>query len=654
MLLLILHYLFYILYFLYKYIGFRLVNHLFKKKLKKLSSKYENSSIYLHFNKNLDILIKNIYLDKFQNKNIKSVGIDRYRLLYYPEKNIAVHHVDNLKITVDESIENIDTMILSKIIYSKINNLEKYIEEGLNLTDRIINYILKNQKIIIKNVSIRFNSSTIKLNGVIIYKNLTNYKSSIKFIYFSTPLYNFIKIYNISIVYKKQVYLSVDTINIKIIENLEVLLGLIDNFKVLYDKYNKEEENPIIPIVSVNNIKISFKNFNNICLHVSGLNLVHTEYIKCTYLYVKNYKKIILKTDGVIYKFNKNSLFVDNVELNIYETTSHKIYLSLNKYIKKKTITKKHIDLLGEISSVLINSYIGKEKCRATHITNNTMMNDSVIEENLSDTEFPEDLSESFIVKKKNTNKLINSYIKKNYIKKTSLIIDKIQINLFNDNNIRSIWALKSIEYNVIINNEITITVDDLTIMNNNKLLIDNHNKQKKSLIIFYNNGKTEIQFGTLILNVEIDEFLSIYSIIEKNVYYINKLLCPSYSLNYIDNNFFIKHIVLQETNCIVNYFPKNCSYYKLFGNINEIYKNIDYKNISLKLIYVSNYYPYDFKELFKTILKEWLVDIKKNQIKNIIDSTKFNILINNTPLTITKNCIKSINKAISLLLSLL
>ena len=457
-------------------------------------------------------------------------------------------------------------------------------------------------------------------------------------------------------------YLSVDTINIKIIENLEVLLGLVDNFKLLYDKYNTTEENPIIPIVSANNMRISFKNFNNLCLHISGLNLVHTDYIKCTYLYVKNYKKIILKTDGIIYKFNKNSVFVDNVELNIYETTSHKIYLSLNKYIKKKTITKKHIELLNEISNTLINSYIGKKKCKKYNddeIVSNTMMDDSDtdnsgIEENLSTIHFPEDLSESFIVKKKNTNKLINSYIKKNYIKKTSISIDKIQINLYSDNYIRSKWVLKSIEYNVIINNEITITVDDWTIMNNNKLLIDNHNKQKKSCTIFYNNGKTEIQFGTLLLNIEIDEFFSIYKIIEKNLDYINKLLYPSYSLDYVDNNFFIKHMILQETNCIVNYFPKKCGYYKLFGNINEIYKNIDYKNISLKLVYISNYYPYDFKDLFKTILKEWLLDIKKKQIKNIIDSTKFNILINNTPLTITKNCIKSINKALTLLLSLI
>ena len=172
MLLLILHYLLYTLYLIYKYVGFRLVNYLFKKKLKKLSSKYENSSIYLHFNKNLDILIKNIYLDKFQNKNIKSIDIDIYRLLYYPKKNIAVYHIDNFKITIDESIENIDTIVLCKIIYSKINNLEKYIEEGLNLTDKIINYILKNKKFIIKNVSIHFNSSIIKLNGVVIYKNL--------------------------------------------------------------------------------------------------------------------------------------------------------------------------------------------------------------------------------------------------------------------------------------------------------------------------------------------------------------------------------------------------------------------------------------------------------------------------------------------------
>ena len=86
----------------------------------------------------------------------------------------------------------------------------------------------------------------------------------------------------------------------------------------------------------------------------------------------------------------------------------------------------------------------------------------------------------------------------------------------------------------------------------------------------------------------------------QKNIIFIKKILYSSYSLNYIGSDFFIKYLRIQQINCIVSYYPKKCSYYKLFGNMSEIYKNIKYKDIDLRLIYISVYYPADFQIYLK------------------------------------------------------
>jgi hypothetical protein len=649
--LLIFNYLLYIVYLIYKYIGYRLVNHLFKKKLKKISTNQKNSSIDINFNKSLNITVNALCLDKFQNKNIRSVNIDTYKLVYNYKNNISLHIINNLEINIDESIENIDTKILCKLIYSKIDNLEQYIEKGLILTDKLISYIVKNQKIVIKNLTIKFNKCAVKLNNVVVYKNAENYKLLIKTIYFSTPSFNFIKLFNLSLVYKKDVYLSISKVDMKIIENVDTVLDLIQNFKAIYLNYNTDDEIAIIPIISINSLKLNFKNYNNIVLNITGLNIVHNSYLKLTYLWVKNYKKTIISIYGILYKYSKNELFSDKIELNLYESTCHKIYLSLNKFIKKKRIPKKHIDLLNEMSDALVNSYIFKKTVKK--LNPNINSNNFDIDTSIYN-DFPEDLTESFIVVKKNTNKLINSYLKKNYIKKTCINVHNLFINLYSNGIIRSKWNLKNIEYNAILNDEINIYINDWTIINNTTKLVENENKRKNILSIFYTDGKVELQFSTLILNLVIDEFIFIYNIIEKNVNYINKVLYSSYSLNYVGQDFFIKYFKLQQINCVVSYYPKKCGYYRFFGNMSELYKNIKYRNISLKLVYISIYYPTDFSDLLRTILRKWLVDIKKNQINNIINGTKFNMLIDNTPITITKNVFKSISKAISLLISLI
>jgi len=425
---------------------------------------------------------------------------------------------------------------------------------------------------------------------------------------------------------------------------------------MLYLKYNTDDEISIVPIISINSLKFNFKNYNNIGFNITGLNIVPNSYLKLTYLWVKNYKKKIISIYGILYKYNKNELFCDKIDLNIYKSTCHKIYLSLNTFIKKKRIPKKHLDLLNEMTDALVNSYIltktsGGEENRGSDRDSGGNENHvyNSFPENLSD-----DLSESFIVVKKNTNKLINSYLKKNYIKKTYISVDNLDINLYSNGEIRSKWHLECVEYDVIINDEINIFIKDWTIINNSTKLIENGNKGKNILSIFYTDGKLELQFSTLILNLIIDEFIFIYTIIEKNTSYITKLLYPSYSINYIGQDFFIKYFKLQQINCIVSYYPKKCGYYKFFGNMSELYKNIKYRDISLKLVYISIYYPTDFNDLLKTILREWLVDIKKNQINKIINGTKFNMLINNAPITMTKNAFKSISKSISVLISLI
>ena len=103
----------------------------------------------------------------------------------------------------------------------------------------------------------------------------------------------------------------------------------------------------------------------------------------------------------------------------------------------------------------------------------------------------------------------------------------------------------------------------------------------------------------------------------------------------------------------MVSYYPKKCSYYTFFGNITEIYKNIDYEEMLINLAYINLYYPIDFQDVLKNVLKIWLTDIKEKQINNIIKSTKFNFLFNNTPLYITKYLIGLINQLISLVSNL-
>jgi len=250
-------------------------------------------------------------------------------------------------------------------------------------------------------------------------------------------------------------------------------------------------------------------------------------------------------------------------------------------------------------------------------------------------------------VTKKSSNLLIDSYINKSYIKKLIINLDFLIINIYDNNLIRSQSIIENLEYNNIINNEINIYIYDWEIKSNSDYLIRKKSNLNNILNINYFNGELDLSFSNIILNLNIDEFLFIFNTLNQNVLYINRLLYSNYNLDYIGKEFLIRRLKIHPLKCWVSYYPKKCSYYKFLGNITELYKNIDYQNMLLNLNYINLYYPNDFQDLLKTVLKIWLTNIKENQIKNIIKSTKFNLLINNTPLNITKYLIRILNDLI-------
>uniref|UniRef100_A0A6C0IYC9 Uncharacterized protein n=1 Tax=viral metagenome TaxID=1070528 RepID=A0A6C0IYC9_9ZZZZ len=611
-----------LLYFFNKFIGHYIANFFARKKLKKLSSEYKKFSINIK-SKN-GIYLDNIYLDKLRIDYIDKITCDSYKLLYTKS---FLHILDKVFIIFNDNYEKKSYLEPESDI--KFINLENMINNGLDNMQKILDYLLLSHKFIIKHLSLLYCIYKFSFNNFVIVKKNDFYSFKINYIDFFIDSIKTIKLKNISASYQSTIDIVIEHIDLKIVK-FEDIIDVIDKLK----KLNSGESTDIKYKIVLKNIHISFKNINIISVIVRNL-CINNEKISLDKIDIINFKKKIVKLDNIRYNLKRNSFKCKEFKIDLYKSTFHKIYLSLNKYIKKKKMTKDNINEHNNISDILIDSYINYSK------TVNEK-NDSIETNYLYD--IPNNLSESFIVTKKTDNLLIDSYINKSYIKKLIFNLDTFIINIYDNNCIRSQSIIRNLEYNNIINNEINIYINNWEIKNNVDYLIRKKNNINNILNINYYNGELDLSFSNLVLNLIIDEFIFIYNTLNQNILYLNKLLYNNYNQDYIGKAFFIKHIKIHPLMCSVSYYPKKCSYYKFLGNITEIYKNIDYENMLLNLVYINLYYPSDFQDLLKNVLKTWLTDIKENQIKNIIKSTKFNALINNTPVNITKYLIGLIN----------
>lgn len=614
-----------LLYFFNKFIGHYIVNFFARKKIKKLSSKYKKFSINIK-TKN-SIYLDNIYLDKLRLDYINKISCDSYKLLYTKS---FLHILDEVFIIFNDNYEKKSNLESESDI--KFTNLENMINNGLDNIQKIIDRLLLSHKFITKNLFLLYCIYKFSFNNFVIVKKNNLYSFKINYIDFFIDSLKIIKFKNISASYKSTIDIVVEHIDLKIVK-FEDIIDVIDKLK----KLNSGESTDIKYKIVLKNIHISFKNINIISVIVRNL-CINNEKISLDKIDIINFKKKIVKLDNIKYNLKRNSFKCERFEIDLYKSTFHKIYLSLNKYIKKKKMTKDNINEYNNISDILIDSYINYSK-------KVNEKNNDIEPKYLYD--IPNNLNESFIITKKTDNLLIDSYINKSYIKKLMFNLDTLIINIYDNNYNRCQSIIKNLEYNSIINNEINIYINNWEIKTGVDYLIRKKNNTSNILNINYLNGELDLSFSNLILNLNIDEFIFIYNTLNQNIKYLNKLLYSNYNQDYISKAFFIKHIKIHPLMCSVSYYPKKCSYYKFLGNITELYKNIDYENMLLNLVYINLYYPSDFQDLLKNILKTWLTDIKENQIKNIIKSTKFNALINNTPVNITKYLIGLINHLI-------
>jgi len=228
----------------------------------------------------------------------------------------------------------------------------------------------------------------------------------------------------------------------------------------------------------------------------------------------------------------------------------------------------------------------------------------------------------------KNENKIIDLDTKQKF----QLNINKISINIKHSTNIYIIG--KSIQYNNYNNNIYDVSIQSLCMKNMYDVvyICTKYNNSNRIYILFKNNF-LNVQISPLYINIDTEICKGLINIIDHNVNDLKKLLYYDY-IKYNYKEYFINHLFIHSIMVDLTYIPKNKSLYKnIFSSKSaySIFNMINYKNIHLYTKEIDIYYPLNTSYLLKKLIKIWLKDIYKYQIKNVIKGVKYTKKIPNT-----------------------
>lgn len=615
-----------------------IINYFYHRNIKKYTLDYKESLIkqYINYNK-LYFEIAYLPLNKILKNIIKNIQIYNLNIILYNRnknpyilaiiENIKINFNDDIDILIDKNNDLIASVI--------INNIDHHIRTGYKKLSRILSFILYKQKYIIKNINCKFHNIDIHINQIKINKQSDSYKIFINKIFFKKNKETIGIITNISLTYNVKITINIDNCKIIINDNdnkIKEILFLLN--KIKFKSLNEKE---IDLKINIKELNVILSNINCCKINIKNINIKPYYYIEFNNLKFINFRKTILDIEEFVYNFKNNSIINKITKLYIFDSLGHKIFLLINKYIKKYNIKLPSKVTVNNLSNNIENFYIDEKI--STNYTEEKF-NESLIDS----IEFLDDLSSSFIINKtvpvfidndKSSINLYNSYLKDqkhNY--KLDILINKLLIYFppYNENNIN--WEFKDLSYIQKPNNEITLYINNWIISKNNLILLKKNYHNDDNLLYFnFKNNNLYIFVKSVYLNLCPDSFVLMKKNIVNNIKYINKLFYTEYESNFIVNEFFIKYVSINSFILDFSYYPDQSHYYNLLcGDFDKIYKITNYTNIELKLKEISLHYPNNFDTLFSNVFTDWINDISTNQIKNILKGTNLGVTVNKLP----------------------
>ena len=621
-----------------------IINYFYHRNIKKYTFNYKESLIrpYINYDK-LYFKIGYLPLNKILKEIVKNIKIHNLNIVLYNrnKKPYILTIVDNIKIylndDIDISIDKNNDLIASVII----NNIDDHIRTGYKKLSRILSFILYKQKYIIKNINCKFHNIDIIFNQIKISKQSDSYKISINKIFFKINKKTIGVITNINLIYNTKIIIDINNCKILLNDNdnkIKEILSLLHRIKI--ESLNEKE---IDLKINIKELNVILSNINFCKINIKNINIKPNYYVEFNNLTLINFKKTILDIEEFLYNIKNNTITNKIIRLNIFNSLGHKIFLLINKYVKKYNIKlpNKHKANVDNLSNNVENSYID-EKIYTNKKINYTeeKFNESLIDS----IEFLDDLSSSFIINKtvpvfiNNNSSSINLY--SSYLKDQKNIwtlniqVNTLLIYFSSSNEVNINWEFKDLSYVQKTNNEITFYIKNWIISKNNIILLKKNFNNDDNLLYFnFKNNNLYIFVKRIYLNLCPNSFVIMKHHILNNIKYINKLLYTEYESNFIASEFFIKYVSINSFILDFSYYPDQSHYYNLLcGDFDKIYKITNYTDIELKLKEISLHYPNNFDTLFSKIFSEWINDISTNQIKNILKGTNLGVTINKLP----------------------
>lgn len=612
----------------------------FRKWIKKFTTQPNKYILEEQLNsKYIKYTILNLKIDKNLPNYIDYIIIHKCSIYIYPLKQrpFTLYKFKNIKISINKNIFN--SLIFEDCLDSKGNileNIHNIIEKSYQIINEITSIFTHNQKILLKNTEIIFNDFVISIKSSYINKIGSNIDSYCKIIKINHNKVNFITIKSIKNIIKHKIEFYVSNILVKVTDQLDIknIILFLDNLDMNSSKNNVK----IFLVIDKINIKLINDNYLN--LIIDDLQSDFTKFIGTNTIKLKCFKQNILYIDKQIFYFDSSQLEFDHLNMNIFESTGHKIYLSLNKYITKFKI------------KLPINLNKGYDLNINTNYINNLNPNFEVMDKKTNICSYLSDnLNKSFIVTSNNITD--STFIKKNTDNKIVFTIF-IRNSKIIFSNKKKKFTSEFINENILIKkfskNNYEITNTNLIINYNEKQVLKKNILNKKTYInMNYDSGKLVIRLGYTYFNIITIFFKHLSEIIHKNTISIMKLFYYDYTKNLVTENFFIKYFKLDPIMMKVCYYPKNCNYYNFFlGDFGEVYRVVNYKDVKINTKCVIIHYPYNMSMIFKKILKIWINDIYTNQKESILDGTSLDNMVKN-PKNYLRSFLSSVEKLISI-----
>ena len=572
------------------------------------------SSIRLHkSNQTLHIYMKDIRL---YNKDIliKKVTI----VYYYNYKSIV--YIDNIYYDISNSIHNKvtpDDKLDDELDHELDDESddEPDPEQGIYMIRNIIRSLRDKGVYIFHNIKIKINDDmSLSLSKIIIKYSHNMYTITITKGSITYTDQSICTIKNINITYirsRKEIVVDIQLIKIKILSYEINIKTCIRDIMSVFSIQNEQSEYTFQ--IFIQNIHVNFFNKHALQLYIHTLKYNssnQTLFINdCKLKSGKKFIANVINIDCILTK--KYNIHIKTIHIHVYKTTAYKLKLCLDSIIPKHKSKYIHVrkskqenpsTYLFEASTV-ITQYIQDFYINTIEQSNNSK-NESHTHSNVQSSEYTI-IEQQSILKQIYINTLC---INIKYNPNIYIICKQIQYKRFHKNI-----------YNILIQ---SVCVKD---MYDTCYIKTQYNKNNRIHILFKDHF-LNVYITPLYVNIDTDIFKGLLDIIDSNSNDIKKLLY----YDYIKNNYreyFINHLFIHSIILNVTYKPKHKSIYNnVFKSKSSysIFNIINYKNVNLYTKEIDIYYPLNNTDLLKKIIKIWLQDIYKHQVKNIVKGVKY------------------------------